>query len=51
MASKVQAAKMASSEGIDTIVANGRYPLDDVLGEKVPRTLFRTVSASSYPSS
>jgi glutamate 5-kinase len=51
MASKVQAAKMASSEGIDTIVANGRYPVEDVLNKKVPRTLFHAAPASSYPSS
>jgi glutamate 5-kinase len=40
MASKVQAAKIAASEGIPTIVSNGRYPLSDILGRKVPRTLF-----------
>jgi len=43
MASKVQAAKMVASEGIDTIVANGRYPLSDILASRVPRTLFRAV--------
>jgi len=47
MASKVQAAKMVNSKGIDTIVANGRYPLDDILGKRVPRTLFRAASASA----
>jgi glutamate 5-kinase len=41
MASKVRAAKMVASHGIDTVVANGRYPLDQVLGSKVARTLFR----------
>jgi glutamate 5-kinase len=41
MASKVRAAKMVASHGIDTIVANGRYPLDQVLCRKVARTLFR----------
>jgi glutamate 5-kinase len=50
MASKVQAAKMVSPEGIDTIVANGRYPLDDVLAEKVPRTLFRAGTAFASSS-
>jgi glutamate 5-kinase len=40
MASKVQAAKMVASHGIDTIVANGRYPVDHVLEKKVPRTRF-----------
>ncbi len=42
MASKVRAAKMVAAEGIATIVANGRYPLLDVLQEQAPRTLFRT---------
>jgi glutamate 5-kinase len=41
MASKVRAARIAVSHGIDTIVANGRYPLVQVLDEKVPRTRFR----------
>ena len=41
MASKVQAAKMVGSHGIDTIVANGRHHLGQVLDRKVPRTLFR----------
>jgi glutamate 5-kinase len=49
MASKVQAAKMVVSAGIATIVANGRYHLDEVLGEKVPRTLFR--AGSAFPAS
>ncbi|UCF99606.1 MAG: glutamate 5-kinase [Spirochaetaceae bacterium] len=40
MASKVQAAKMVASHGIDTIVANGRYSLDQVLAKEVPRTRF-----------
>jgi glutamate 5-kinase len=41
MASKVRAAKLAGSHGIDTIVANGRHHLGQVLDRKVPRTLFR----------
>jgi glutamate 5-kinase len=41
MASKVRAAKMVTSHGIDTIVANGRYPVDHILTTKVPRTRFR----------
>jgi len=41
MASKVQAAKMVASHGIDTIVANGRYPVEQILGRKVTSTLFR----------
>ena len=41
MASKVRAAKMVGSHGIDTIVANGRHHLGQVLDRKAPRTLFR----------
>jgi glutamate 5-kinase len=41
MASKVRAAKMVASHGIDTIVANGRYHLGEVLDRKVPGTRFR----------
>jgi glutamate 5-kinase len=41
MASKVRAARIAVSHGIETVVANGRYPVDQVLDEKVPRTRFR----------
>jgi glutamate 5-kinase len=40
MASKVQAARTVSAEGIGTIVANGRYPLADVLAHRVRRTVF-----------
>jgi glutamate 5-kinase len=40
MASKVQAAKMVTAAGIDTIVANGRHCLDEVIGRKVPHTRF-----------
>ena len=40
MASKVQAAKSVSAEGITTIVANGRYALEDILQRRVRRTLF-----------
>lgn len=40
MLSKVQAAKMASEKGIITIVANGNYKIDDILKNKVNRTLF-----------
>lgn len=42
MASKVKAAGMVAAVGIDTIVANGRYPLPDILEHNVPRTLFRS---------
>ena len=41
MASKVRAAKMAGEQGIETIVANGRYRLADILAHRVPRTVFR----------
>jgi glutamate 5-kinase len=40
MASKIRAAKMVTSHGIDTIVANGSYPLEQVLNRKAVRTLF-----------
>jgi glutamate 5-kinase len=40
MASKVQAARLVASHGIDTIVAHGRYPVGQVLAKKVPRTRF-----------
>lgn len=42
MASKVRAAKMVAEWGIETIVANGRYPIADILGDRVQRTVFRT---------
>jgi glutamate 5-kinase len=41
MASKVRAAKMAGEQGIETIVANGRYRVQDILAHRVPRTVFR----------
>jgi glutamate 5-kinase len=44
MASKVRAAKMAGEQGIETIVANGRYRLSDVLANRVPRTVFRALA-------
>ena len=40
MLSKVDAAEMIVEEGITAIVANGNYVLQDILEEKVPRTLF-----------
>jgi glutamate 5-kinase len=46
MASKVQAAKSASAEGITTIVANGRFPLADILQRKVRRTVFLPAGGS-----
>jgi glutamate 5-kinase len=47
MASKVQAARAASGEGIRTIVANGRYRLPEVLDGGVRRTVF--VPAAQVP--
>jgi glutamate 5-kinase len=41
MASKVRAAKIGALHGIETIVANGRYPIEQVLGKTVPSTRFR----------
>jgi glutamate 5-kinase len=40
MASKVRAAKMVAEHGIQTIVANGRYDLSDILSRRVPCTVF-----------
>ncbi len=40
MASKIQAAEIVTSAGIDTIVANGRRPLPAILDGTAPRTLF-----------
>jgi glutamate 5-kinase len=40
MQSKVKAADMITTAGIDTIVANGNYPLNDILNGNVPRTRF-----------
>jgi glutamate 5-kinase len=47
MASKVQAAKLVAAAGVDTIVANGHYPIDEVLDRKVPRTRFYATLASA----
>jgi len=44
MASKVRAAKIAGEQGIETVVANGRYHLADILAHRVPRTVFRARS-------
>jgi len=46
MASKVQAAKLAGEQGIETVVANGRYRLADILAHRVPRTVFRARAKS-----
>jgi glutamate 5-kinase len=46
MASKVRAAKLAGEQGIETIVANGRYRLADILAHRVPRTVFRAQAKS-----
>jgi glutamate 5-kinase len=46
MASKVQAAKMVAEHGIQTIIANGRYSLSDILQSKAPRTLFHSAKRS-----
>lgn len=40
MRSKVLAAEMITSKGIETIVANGNYSLIDVIEGKVPSTVF-----------
>ncbi len=46
MASKVKAAKMVAEHGIETIIANGRYRLSDILQNRAPRTLFRSAKRS-----
>lgn len=43
MYSKVQAAAVLNEAGIDTIVANGKYALIDILEGKSPRTFFHKV--------
>lgn len=40
MLSKVDAAGMVTQEGIEAIVANGNYTLQDILENKAPRTVF-----------
>ena len=40
MLSKVRAAKDVTGVGIPTIIAGGQYPLEKILMNKVPRTLF-----------
>ncbi len=40
MLSKVDAAEMVTQAGIETIVANGNYTIQDILEEKAPRTVF-----------
>ncbi len=41
MYSKVRAAEMVTARGIDTIVANGKYSIADILSNSVKRTLFK----------
>lgn len=41
MSSKVEAAAMITDQGTDTIVANGMYSLQDIIGNRVRRTLFK----------
>jgi len=41
MSSKVDAADIITKAGIDTIVANGLRPLNDIISGEAPRTLFR----------
>ncbi len=40
MRSKIRAAEMITSAGIETIVANGNYSIIDILENKVPSTVF-----------
>lgn len=41
MHSKVRAAEMVAKHGIETIVANGRFVISDVLNHRVRKTVFR----------
>ncbi|HEB10157.1 MAG TPA: glutamate 5-kinase [Spirochaetales bacterium] len=41
MSSKLKAAEMITGAGINTIVANGRYDISDILANRVKRTLFK----------
>ena len=41
MNSKIIAAEITTKEGINTIIANGKYSISDILNNKVKRTLFR----------
>jgi len=47
MASKVQAAKLVAADGIATIVANGRYPISDIIAPRVPRTMFQSPAGAA----
>ena len=40
MSSKIKAAKMITEAGIETIIANGKYQIRDIISGKVPRTVF-----------
>ena len=40
MKSKVQAAEMITTKGIDTIIACGEHPMDDIMEGRVARTYF-----------
>jgi len=44
MYSKVMAAEMAAGSGIPTIVANGNFPLADILENRVKRTFFKSAA-------
>ncbi len=46
MLSKVRAARMATGQGIETIVAGGRHSLADILASRVKRTVFRGGASS-----
>ncbi len=41
MSSKIDAARRITQEGIPAIIASGNYPLEDVIGRRVPATSFR----------
>lgn len=43
MKSKIQAAEMITTKGIDTIVACGTYPMDAIMDGSAPRTFFHAI--------
>jgi glutamate 5-kinase len=50
MRSKVQAAEMITTKGIDTIIAGGRHPMDAIMSGRVRRTFFHGRVRSEHPA-
>ncbi len=47
MHSKVKAAEMVTEQGIEAIVANGHFPISDILSHRVKRTVFKAAIRSA----